>query len=56
MSGQVAVAGKVVARTLTLLLAGAALACDDGPLEELLGPLEDPSVISVEPDESPGDG
>jgi len=49
MSGQVAVAGKVIARTLTLLLAGAALACDDGlgPLEELLGPLEDPSVITV---------
>jgi len=49
MSGQVAVAGKVVARSLTLLLAAAALACDDGlgPLEELLGPLEDPSVITV---------
>jgi len=47
MSGEVAVAGKVIARSLTLLLAGAALACDDGPLEELLGPLEDPSVISV---------
>jgi hypothetical protein len=47
MSGQVAVAGKVVARTLTLLLAGGALACDDGPLEDLLGPLKDPSVIMV---------
>jgi len=49
MSGQVAVAGKVVARTLTLVLAGAALACDDGlgPLEELLGPLGDPSIITV---------
>lgn len=47
MSGQVAVAGKVVARNLTLLVAAAALACDDGPLEELLGPLEDPSVIMV---------